>query len=60
MRKARKPKDLQIHDGEAECLDGDLVLEMVRVDAQEIYSAKGVRKLRKWLVKAEAWLKDRE
>lgn len=63
MSKARRPKDLEMHDGSAECLPGDTVFEthpVVAIHAGEIYSSKDVKRLRKWLVKAEAWLKDRE
>lgn len=63
MSKAKKPKNLVGKDLEAECLPGDTVFEthpVVSIQASEVYTSKDLRRLRKWLVKAEAWLKDRE
>lgn len=60
-----KPKKIILWDGSAECVSEDYDDHgggafNVRVDADALYDAKNVRKLIKWLEKAEKWLAHKE
>lgn len=68
MRKKRspvKPKKTIFWDGNAECVSEDYDDHgggafNVRVDCAALYDAKNVRKLIKWLEKAEKWMANKE
>ncbi len=45
-KKVRKPKDIRLYG--------------VQVEASFLYTSKDVKKLRKWLEKAEGWIKNKE
>jgi hypothetical protein len=63
--KAIKPKKKIFWDGHAECISEDYDDHgggafNVRVDCASLYGAKEVRKLIKWLERAEKWMKVKE
>lgn len=58
---AKKPKDIKLYDGFAECFSGSFTMEeAASVDIMvNIYTPKDIRRLRKWLDKAEKWLEGK-
>lgn len=58
----KKPKEISLYDGRAECVSESVVFEEafgVQVEGF-LYTSKDVRKLKKWLDKAEKWISNKE
>lgn len=60
-----KPKKIILWDGDAQCQSEDYDDHgggafCVQVDCASLYDAKNVRKLIKWLEKAEKWMEHKE
>ena len=65
VKAIRKPSSLKVWEGTAECLNEDYDdlgggAFCVQVDCPSLYEAKEVRKLIKWLEKAEKWMENKE
>ncbi len=58
----RKPKEVSLYDGRAECVSESIVLEEAfGVDIQAfLYTSKDVRKLITFLINAEKWIANKE
>lgn len=61
----RKPKAISLYDGSAECISENYDdmgggAFCVQVDCPSLYEAKDVRRLIKFLTKAEKWLANKE
>jgi hypothetical protein len=62
-RSPTRPKKTIFWDGHAECISEDYHgggAFNVRVDCAALYDSKNVRKLIKWLEKAEKWIANKE
>jgi hypothetical protein len=61
----KKPKKIILWDGEAKCVNGEEDdhgggADGVEIEFSYLYDAKNVRRLIKWLEKAEKWIKSKE
>jgi len=58
----KKPKEIHLYDGQAECRSESMAFNEafgVQIDAF-LYTAKDVRRLKKWLEHAEKWISNKE
>lgn len=62
MIRGKKPKKLQLWDGEAECKTEEPVFnEAYGIDIQAfLYDEKQIDKLIIWLIKAKNWINNKE